>query len=260
MSTDDQSNPRGVQRDLPHKVDALASTVISVLRHRQAVSVDGLRQFVLDYLERATLSRSFFDPHVVCSEMRGHRLSPDTLIDLYVPAVARILGERWVDNTISFAEVTIGSMRLQALLEEASMQAAPSGRLLQREIQVLVVVPQGEQHFLGASVIAAQSRRLGCNVSTSFDEDFGSLQTRISQENPDLVLVTCSRAELLETAARTVQIVKEASANDLVVALGGAFQTDYEAVKDIKGVDIVTSAVSEAIAYCTTCSTLKNSR
>ena len=260
MSTDDQSNPRGVQRDRPQRVDALASTVISVLRHRQAVSVEGLRQFILDYLDRAILSPSYFDAAAIADEMRGHRLSSDDLIDLYVPAAARLLGEKWVDNSINFADVTIGTMRLQSLLSEASAQMAPAGQLGQIDLQTLVIVPQGEQHFLGASVVAAQSRRLGCSVGMSFDEDLGSLRNRVFQEQPDLVMISCSRLELLESVAGTVQSVNDASKNNPVIALGGAFQMDTEPVKDLLGVDIVTSVVSEAVTFCTRRSQLKKKK
>lgn len=257
MSTEDHPDPRGDPRNRPDKVDAFASTVISMLRHRQAVSVEGLRQFVLDYLVRAILSPSRFDAIAVCEEMRGFRLAYDALIDLYVPAAARILGEEWVDDHIDFAEVTVGTMRLQALLEQASMQVTPEGQLCQDALHVLVVIPQGEQHFLGASVVAAQARRLGCDVSISFDEDFGSLQSRILQDAPDLVMISCGRREQLETVAGTVQSINDVLNDGPVIAVGGAFLMEADAVTNIKGVDIVTGVVTEAVAFCTRRSRLK---
>ena len=257
MSTDDQPTPRGIQRDRPEKVGALASTVISVLRHRQTVSVEGLRQFVLDFLVRSVLSPSRFDASAACDELRGYRLSPDALIDLYVPAAARTLGERWVNDEINFAEVTVGTMRLQAVLDCASRLCSPDGHLRSDAMHILMVVPQGEQHFLGASVAAAQARRLGCDVAMSFDEDLGSLKTRIIQDAPDLVMITCARAELLESVAGTVQCINGARTDGPVVAVGGAFESETGAIKELKGVDIVTSIVAEAVAYCTTRSRLK---
>ena len=250
MSTDDQTDPRGVQRNRPETVGALASTVISVLRERQAVSHEGLRQFVLDHLVRAVLAHKAFDAGGLLTELRGYRIPPDALIDLYVPAAARILGEQWAADQISFADVTIGTMRLQSLLELASVQMPASLRVGEEGPHTLVLVPSGEQHFLGACVVAAQLRRLGCEVTTSFDEDHGTLTTRLMQDPPDLVLVTCSRFEQLETISQTVQIIANAVPRRPLIALGGAAQLNNENMKDIAGVDIITSIASEALAFC----------
>ncbi|MFK7765039.1 MAG: B12-binding domain-containing protein [Roseobacter sp.] len=250
MSTDEQIDPRGIQRNRPEHVDALASTVISVLRDRQAVSHEGLRQFVLDHLMRAVLSKSAFLPDALLVELRGYRLTVDAIIDLYVPAVARQLGQMWVDDSISFADVTIGSMRLQSLISEASavsvIDIKPGGTLL----HALVLVPQGEQHFLGASVVAGQLRRMGCEVDMSFDEDMGTLTARLMHGVPDLILMSCARRETLRSITNTVQVIRNAVSEPPVLAVGGALKLNSEAVLEKTGVDIVTSNAGEAVAFC----------
>ena len=251
MSTDDQTGPRGAQRNRPEHVDALASTVISVLRDRQAVSSDGLRQFVLEHLLRAVLVRGVFQADSLLDELRGYRLSLDTLIDQYVPAAARLLGERWLEDRISFADVTISTLRLQSLLGEASAATRVDGPIRRERLHALIVVPQNEQHFLGASVVAGQLRRLGCEIGMSYDEDFGALTSRVLEDAPDLVLITCARRETLETATKTVQTIRKAALRAPVIALGGAVQADEDEIKEQTGVDIVTNVAVEAVAFCT---------
>ncbi|ABG29876.1 hypothetical protein CEP88_11080 [Roseobacter denitrificans] len=250
MSTDDQTDPRGVMRNRPDSVDVLASTVISVLRDRQAVSCEGLRQFVLDQISSRVLSKKHFAPDVVLAELRGYRLSVDAIIDLYVPAAARMLGEQWVDDKISFADVTIGTMRLQALLADASGASCVDHKVGAVRLNALVVIPQNEQHFLGASVVAAQLRRLGCEVAMSYDEDHGALTARLINDVPDLVLVTCGRLETLPSVANTIQVVRKAVGNDPTLAVGGACQVNKQRVMEITGADIVTSVAEEAVAHC----------
>ncbi|MFK7743729.1 MAG: B12-binding domain-containing protein [Roseobacter sp.] len=250
MSTDDQTDPRGVQRNRPDHVDALASTVISVLRGRQAVSFEGLRQFIIDHLERAVLAKGGYDVGELFDELRGYRLTPDAIIDQYVPAIARLLGDRWVEDKINFAEVTIGVMRLQSLLEEASATLRTDMHIGQDVLHALVIVPQGEQHFLGASVVAGQMRRLGCDVAMSFDEDFGSLSARLMQATPDLILISCSRRETLDSVVQTMQVIRQSSAHYRTVALGGAIGLSQDDIIERTGVDIVTCVADEAIAFC----------
>lgn len=248
MSTDDQTNPRGQQRNRPECVDALASTVISVLRDRQVVSFDGLRQFVLDHMLRAVLSQSHFAPDALLAELRGYRLSIDAIIDLYVPTTARMLGEKWETDQINFAQVTVGSLRLQSLLAEASAYVPFEANIGTVRLASLVLIPRGEQHFLGASVVAGQLRRLGCDVSMSYDEDLELLTARLVEEPPQLVLITCARRETLESAAETVQRVRNAVVPAPVIALGGALTMNKEAVIERTGVDVVTNDVGEAVA------------
>lgn len=250
MSTDDQADPRGVQRKRPEHVDALASKVISVLRGRQAVSFDGLRQFVLDHMLRAVLSRGAFSPDGLLAELRGYRLTVDAIIDLYVPATARMMGVCWEEDKINFAEVTIGSLRLQSLLAEASDAAQIEPRSMQPQVDALVVVPQNEQHFLGASVLAGQLRRLGCDVAMSYDEDFGSLTTRLIAETPDLVLITCARRETLESVRNTVQVIRNTVAVAPTLVVGGALKVTKEEVIELTDADIVTNIAEEAVAHC----------
>ena len=250
MSSDDQTEPRGAQRNRPVHVVALASTVISVLRDRQTVSAEGLRQFVVDQLLRAVLSRGAFSADALLEELRGYRLQVDSIIDQYVPAVARLLGEQWVADHISFADVTIGTLRLQSLLSEASILTRIDASCLANTMHTLVVVPQNEQHFLGASVVAAQLRRLGCEVSISFSEDHGTFSARLPVEAPDLVLITCARLETLESVAHTVQLIRKALPDGPIIALGGAVEGPAKELKEKTGVDLVTNVAAEAVGFC----------
>lgn len=250
MSPDDQSNLRGVQRSRPETVDALASTVISVLRGRQTTSCDGLRQFVLDHILRAILHPGVFEPDALLIELRGYRLTVDAVIDLYVPTAARLLGDRWEDDKINFAQVTVGTMRLQSLLAEASSEAALHAKPLQNHLACLVLIPQGEQHFLGASVLAGQLRRLGCDVGMSYDEDFGSLSKRLVADMPDMILMTSARRETLESVSNTVQTVRNLTPQPPLVVVGGAMQVPTEDVTELTGADLVTNVAEEAVAFC----------
>jgi hypothetical protein len=260
MSTDDHADPRGIQRNRPETVDALASTVISVLRGRQVVSCEGLRQFVLDHIMRAILSRGRFGPDALLAELRGYRLTVDAIIDLYVPRAARLLGEQWSDDRINFADVTIGIMRLQSLLAEAAQTVLAEAMNPVQTVHALVLVPQGEQHFLGASVLSSQIRRMGHDVDMSFDEDMGTLTARLMRDAPDVVLITSARRETLECVANTVQTIRGAVSDLPLVVVGGAVDMDGGDIISLTCADIVTSSADEAMAACVRHVRLRRSR
>lgn len=249
MSTNDQQDARIDDRQRPENIGALASRVISLLSDRTGGDGQGVRTFVLDHLYRAILNRGAFDPLDMMEQLRGHRLSCDAVIDLYVPQAAARLGRDWMSDRISFANVTIGALRLQALLGEATARFEFNLGPDHGQVRAMVIVPRGEQHFLGASVLTAQLRRMGCNVVMSFDESLGMLGAKLPAENPDLVLITCACSETVESVAKTVQTIRNACRSAPPILLGGAIASGNHDLIERTGVDKVTCRADEALAY-----------
>lgn len=84
-------------------------------------------------------------------------------IELLAPA-ARELGRFWEDDLCDFTDVTVGVGRLQQLLRElspafgAEVEHPADGR------RILLLPSPGEQHTLGASMVAEFFRRAGWDV------------------------------------------------------------------------------------------------
>ena len=233
----------------------LAAHVISVLKNRQGTTQTGARQIVLDFLLRAVLQPGLFDPALIQAELRGFRLTVDAIIDTYMPLTAHRLGDMWVASDIDFAQVTIGALRLQGLLAEASEDTTLRGMAPPLDLSMLIVVPEGEQHFLGASVVAAQLRRMGCHVATAFCERNEMIVSRILFDRPNAVLFTCARSAGLETIAQTVFSVRNAIDNAPLLVLGGALPDDDASIVDTTNVDLVTNVAKDVVTLC-----LKQSR
>lgn len=252
MSTDQRpDDQRGLERNRPERIGALATEVLTVLRDRQGVTVGGARPFVSDHLYRAILTKGHFDAGALLAQLRGHRITIDTIVDLYVPGAADRLGTDWQEDGLSFADVTIGALRLQALLGEATMQVRMDSFHHNAHMLAMVIVPRGEQHFLGAQVVAAQLRRLGCDVVMSYDESLGMLGARLSAESPDLLLITCCSEETVESVARTVQTIRKALHNSPPIFLGGGMVNDKKNLIERTGVDKLTNSAFEAVTHVT---------
>jgi methylmalonyl-CoA mutase cobalamin-binding subunit len=238
---------RGYGLDL----EPLASQVIMLLSERQTVNPVGARQVIVDHLVRSALSSTGFDPVQVMHELRGYRLTVDAVIDLYVPQAAVCLGELWNSSDIHFADVTVGSLRLQALLSEAVIDAANRTRTDVSDVMTaLVVVPEGEQHFLGANVVAAQLRRLGCDTSVSFCETSKEVAARVRCDQPEMVLFSCARGAALASVARTVEKIRAHSNPAPVIAVGGPVKGDMDGIKKKAGADLMTNNAKDVVGFC----------
>lgn len=250
MTQDDQTRPARSDAYRASGTNRLAAHVISVLQKRQMPKQQGVRQFIFDYLVRAVVYQPEFVPDLVLAELRGFRLNVDTIIDVYVPAVARHVGEMWVQSDVNFAQVTIAALRLQSVLSEATRDYAPVSLPSTADLTLLFVVPEGEQHFLGASVATAQLRRLGCNVNVSFGETDETIVARLVQERHDAVLFTCARTVGLETIAQTVFSVSNLVRPAPLLFLGGAIVGDKEHLMELTGVDEVTNTTTDVVSLC----------
>ena len=84
-------------------------------------------------------------------------------LDLFA-VVARRLGQLWTEDLCSFADVTVGLVRLQGLVREYSPAFMPSveGRDPRRSA-LLIPVP-GEQHTFGLAMVAEFFLRAGWEV------------------------------------------------------------------------------------------------
>lgn len=249
-----QDDPFGMTRRLFgrwYDHESLASEVISILNDRQAVGPSGARKIAVDHLARTVISKANFDPALVLEEMSSYRLTPDALIDLYIPKVAEHLGALWMTSDLDFATVTVGSLRLQALLGVVAHGLTREPADHSNVLHALVIVPEAEQHFLGASVVAAQLRRLGCDVSLSINEAAQQVLARVEYDHPDMILFSCPRAAALETICRTVKKIGEASGVRPVLAVGGAYSGLSERMAEQTGVDLVTNTAKDVVGFTT---------
>lgn len=252
MQHDDPKPPR--QRSFLGRetTSSLAAEAVSAVSRRQGLSASGARQFILDHMLRALRQRGDYSPDQVLDELRGYRLSVDAIIDIYVPAAARILGELWETSEVDFATVTIGTMRLQSLLSVASAESLDFVRETDKLVHLLIVVPMGEQHTLGAFVLAAQLRRLGGRVEMSFCEAHSEIIERVLSHPPDLVLFTAASCATLETIGKIVTNIRKVSVETPRFAVGGHLPELDDVAKDMTGVDLVTRKADVALAFAGT--------
>lgn len=248
MPHDDQTRMQDRRRKMSDGTGMIASSVISELGNRQLRSQDGARQLVVDHLARAVLSPDEFDAKRAFSDLLGHRLTADAVVDLYIPNAARALGQQWVDDSISFAQVTIGALRLQSILGQATSQLGLDVVSHGSRPRAMVVLPQGEQHFLGVNVVAAQLARIGYEVDISFDEPLSKVEWRVNEFRPGIVLISCSRNESLEAIQQIVQLIRAVDSGNPFIALGGAVLFDTENLVERTGVDMVTASAKDAAA------------
>lgn len=221
----------------------MVSQVITELRNRKPETQSGPRRHVLDGLVAASLRDEGFDPSASLHHLMSQRITEPEIVDLYVPKAAEAIGALWMEDEISFADVTVSALRLQMLVREVTHTAKrPPQRM-----RALIVLPEQDQHFLGMIVATAQLERLGCVTDVSICESASSLVERILLDRPDAVLFSCSRVEALPPIARSVKAVRKDMRPAPMFALGGSILNFGQDLIAQSGVDIVSASVGDVV-------------
>jgi hypothetical protein len=192
--------------------------------------------------DRATGERQLRD-------LLARGVSRHELIDDMIPRVARRFGEAWCLSGHSFAEVTIAVARLQGWLRELEpCDGTDPFRLDAPEI--LLVVPEGCQHTLGAMVALSRFRRLGALVRLSLGRDPRSIGMQVRAQHFDMIALSAAGNEDLDFLAGVINSIRSGMGSTPRIVLGGEILNQRPDAPILVGADFATSDPEEALRLC----------
>lgn len=184
--------------------------------------------------------------HDMLARIMRRGVSPQQIVDEVIPATARYLGQLWMQDRLSFAEVTIGTARLQETVRAMTIRRqcvdAAEGTL-----NVLLVVPRSEDHTLGIFVLAEQFRSLGCHVEVSIGNHAVEVAQMVRDTKFDLIGVSCGGRRSLSAVRDLVKSMRGSVARKLNIAVGGAVNDLGVDVKAVTGADQVCTDAKSAL-------------
>ena len=199
-------------------------------------------------LRKAALSCSKTACLSACDRIASQGIGFDDIADLYVPAVARTLGEDWVDDRISLASTSVGAAMLQWLLG-ALEQAHLHSDIAVDGPGVLLMVPAGEHHTLGAVLLGQQLRRRGFWVRPMLQARAESSQPPL-QRRLNATMISASPATGMQDLRRLVTAARKATAEASPVLIGGTIADLEPGLADRSGADHVATDVQDALRFC----------
>lgn len=235
------------QQEVLSPVHDLAKEVVSLLGHRNYTHTC-LRVSVLDKLITQILTRGLFDAARVVTMMRNQRASDIETVNLYIPEAARRLGKMWSEDIIGFAEVSIGTARLQTLVREISSHwPLDAGMSDPRDTRLLVATPDREDHTLGAITLCTLLRRQGHNVDLCIGATPQSILTELKHLRHDAVMISVSRPEALDSLTSLFKDIRQHMDYDPVLVVGGIVLDHATGIKDQTGADLATGDINQVL-------------
>ncbi|MEO1641587.1 MAG: cobalamin-dependent protein [Pseudomonadota bacterium] len=207
---------------------------------------------VIALLEDAALSPDAGGVQRSVSDALALGARPDDLADFYIPAIARAMGDRWCEDQMSFASVTIGVSRLQTMLHILGPQWRAERAISPTAPAIMLVVPEDAHHTLGAMILSGQLRRRGFSVRLVLGAKPAEIAQRVCRTTFDAVFVSAARGQTLDSLRQIIENIKTVADNPPPIVVGGSI-LDVQSVADIlalTGADHATGKPDEALRIC----------
>ena len=179
-----------------------------------------------------------------------HGLRDEDIVDCYIPAAACQLGADWSDNRRSFAEVTIGTARLITAVRDLGRRWTADGVADWRAPSMAMIVPEAEQHRLGAMIASTRFRRLGVSVQMLLGQPDAEIISRIRDGGFDLVSFSLATRDRVEQTRHLIQMLRRDVEDLPPIVVGGAVGVNADELKAQLGADHVVSDPEEALRRC----------
>jgi methanogenic corrinoid protein MtbC1 len=249
LSMPEKPQKRGGQRP-GDSVGSLASQALSLIVSRRTGRGPGMSEVFLDALEDAVLNPEQGARDKVVAEMIAARIPKHEIADLYIPEVARRMGQAWCEDRMSFARVTIGAARLQGLLREMTDGWSMDAPYDDAGPNIVVLVLADEYHTLGPMLITSQLRRLGVSVRLLLGRPLPEVQAILRDRDYDAVFISAAHVEKLAHIAGIVALLRASLQRETPIVIGGAAVEEEPNTKSLTGADHVSNDIREALTLC----------
>lgn len=179
-----------------------------------------------------------------------HRLGDEEIVDCYIPAIACQLGSDWTGNRRSFSDVTIGTARLIAAVRDLSRRWTADSVADWNAPSIVMVVPEAEQHRLGAMIAATRFRRLGVSVQMLLGRSDEDVAAAVRNGAFDMISFSLATLERVEQTRRLIHMLRHTVPSVPPIVVGGAIGVRSEDLKLQLGADHVLSDPEEALRRC----------
>jgi hypothetical protein len=201
------------------------------------------RFLVVDPRTRLTSLLTFIDEQLP----RGR---PDYVKVLFLEAVARLLGKEWTQDTCDFIDVTIGTARLQELVQSLAL-AYRDGNGDMSAPHALILTPKGEQHTLMPHMIGLLFDTLGWSRRVLEPSEYESRSFHQSLDRADVVCIGWSNIRLADEFETLVHAIRHQRPDRrLPLIVGGAGALNSIDLLVGLGIDCICDSVYSAVKIC----------
>ncbi len=230
-------------------VEDVASQALEIIASRSSAR-SALDQDALAILEEAVLANDPARRNGAVEALQARKISSAKIVDLYIPEVARRLGVMWETDEATFADVTIRTNRLEGMLRDAAVDWLHDSIDNPFAPTILIVVPERQQHTLGAMVLATQFRRCGAQTTLSLCRPNSEIVQEWPSSGYDMVAISTSENQDVDSLREFIAMLRAIKGKKPVVAVGGGMLGVHQDLARTLDADMTTNNPVKALQAC----------
>lgn len=169
-------------------------------------------------------------------------------LNLLAPAATE-LGERWLEDRLSFVDVQLGLCRLHQLICECETIGYHSENLTLSDNSIILTCAPGDDHTFGVTMVADFFRRYGWQVSNLCGLESSFITARLASTAYSVAGFSLHNEYNYDALAVLIAEVKNVSINnDIIIMVGGDFFINNPDKVAEVGAHVFASDGREAIA------------
>ena len=182
------------------------------------------------------------------TELLNLGMGIDLIVLELIPRIARKLGNQWASDSLSFAEVTIATGRLQKLIYSLDHLYQETRTSPTTTHSILVTAAPGSHHTLGPLILSNYFTWAGWSVLSESAPSERFIETTVTSKSLTAIAVSIADYDQLDRLPKLIQSIRNKSLNPAIIVLtgGSLYNADAMAFGHIKA-DIKSSTPEEAL-------------
>lgn len=182
------------------------------------------------------------------TELLNLGMGIDLIVLELIPRIARKLGNQWASDSLSFAEVTIATGRLQKLIYSLDHLYQETRTSPTTTHSILVTAAPGSHHTLGPLILSNYFTWAGWSVLSETVPSERFIETTVTSKSLTAIAVSIADYDQLDRLPKLIQSIRNKSLNPAIIVLtgGSLYNADAMSFGHIKA-DIKSSTPEEAL-------------
>jgi len=182
------------------------------------------------------------------AELLNLGMGVDSILLELIPRIARKLGDQWDSDSLSFAEVTIATGRLQKLIYSLDHLFQETRTNASTTHSILVTASPGSDHTLGPLILSNYFTWAGWNVQSESTPSQHFIETTVAKKSLTAIAISIADYDQLDRLPKLIQSIRSKSLNPAIIVLTGGSLYNFDALSFgyIKA-DIKTNTPEEAL-------------
>jgi len=153
--------------------------------------------------------------------LKTHGASIDYIVLELIPEIARQFGKQWEDDSLSFADVSMGVNKLERAIHKLDYLFQANQLDRQQNKAIFITGSPGSQHSLGSLIFANFLTFSGWQVHRPNQVNLDSIVYGVSSKMLQAIAISVSTNEQLEQLPDLIDLLRQKSQNPKIIVLIG---------------------------------------